>query len=94
VHRLGAGALDRVEQLLDVQVALAGRTGAEQVGLVGVLHVNRVAVELGIDRDRRDAQLATRAGDTDCDLASVGDQHLREHGGGHFTGPRPGCRRV
>jgi hypothetical protein len=74
VDRLGAGALDRVEQLLDRQVALAPPARAEQVGLVGALDVQRVAVELGVDGDRRDAELLAGADDPHRDLAAVGDQ--------------------
>ena len=56
VDRLGAGALGRVDDLLDVQVVLRRRPVAEVVGLAGARDVGRVAVELGVDghaRDRR-----------------------------------------
>ena len=86
VDRLGAGALDHVEQLVDHQVALARRAGTEQVGLVGALDVQRVAVELGVDGDRGDPQLLAGTDDSDRDLAAVGDQDLREHAAAHFTG--------
>ena len=82
VHGLGAGALDRVEQLVDREIALGRRTRAEQVGLVGALDVQRVAVELGVDRDRRDPELLAGTNDSDRDLAAVGDQDLREHAAG------------
>jgi hypothetical protein len=43
MDRLGARALDRVDQFLDDQVALGGGTGAEQKRLVGTMDEGRVA---------------------------------------------------
>ena len=62
VHGLGAGLLADLDDLLDVQVALGGRAAAEEVGLVGALDVQRVAVGLGVDGDRRDAHLVAARG--------------------------------
>ena len=77
---LGAGALDRVEQPLDHEIALARRARAEQERLIGALDVRRVAVELRVDGDGRDPELLAGADDADRDLAAVGDQDLGEHG--------------
>ena len=82
---LGAGLLDHLEQLLDHQVALVGRPGAEQVRLTGALDVLRVAVGLRVDGHRRDAQLVEGADHADRDLAAVGHEHLREHSAAHGT---------
>ena len=73
---LGAGALDDLEQLVDVQVGLGGGPGPEQVGLARALDVLRVAVGLRVDGDRLDPELVERADDADGDLAAVGDQDL------------------
>jgi hypothetical protein len=40
--------------------------------------MQRSAVRFGVDRNRRDLQLAESATDADGDLASVGDQNLGE----------------
>ena len=40
--------------------------------------MKRVAVGLGVDGDRADAELAERPEDPDCDLAPVGDEHTGE----------------
>ena len=79
VHGLGAGLAAHLEDALDVEVALGRRRAAQQVGLVGARDVQRVAIELGVDRHRGDAHLAQRADDADRDLAAVGDQDLLEH---------------
>ena len=62
VHAVGAAASDRVEDRLGVEVALGRGLTAERVGLVGEPDVQRVAVELGVHRDRGDAELAGRHG--------------------------------
>ena len=89
VDRLGAGAAGDIEDLLDVQVVLGGRALAEVVGLVGARDVGRVAVELGVDGDARDAELLERAHDADGDLAAVGDQDLAEHRPRKLSGQGP-----
>ena len=78
VHAVGARRADRVEDRVGVEVALGRGLAAERVRLVGVAHVLGVAVELGVHRDGRDAELATRAHHADRDLTSVRDQDLRE----------------
>ena len=50
-------------------------------GLVGEAHVQRVAVGLGVDRDRADPHLVAGADDAHRDLAAVGDEDLLERGG-------------
>ena len=81
VDRLGAGLLRRLDDLLDVEVALGRDRRADQEGLVGLAHVRGVAVDLRVDGDRADPHLLQRAGDADRDLAAVCDQDLLEHGG-------------
>ena len=80
VHAVGAAAADGVEDRLGVEVALGRRLPAERVRLVGEADVERVAIELGVDRDGRDAELAGGPDDADGDLAAVGDQDLLQHG--------------
>ena len=48
-------------------------------GLVGHRDVARVAVGVGIDRDRLDAEPPRRLDDPAGDLAAIGDQDLGEH---------------
>jgi hypothetical protein len=79
VDAVGPRALDDVEDLLGVEVALGRRLTAERVGLVGQAHVQAVAVEVGVDGDRRDVELTAGSDHADGDLAPVGDQDLGEH---------------
>ena len=56
VHGVGPAAAGDVEELVEDQVRLGGRGAAQGEGLVGRLHVQRVAVGVGVHRDRRDAR--------------------------------------
>ena len=79
VDTVGSRRLDGVEDCLGVQVALGGGSAAQRVGLVGQTHVQRVSVEIGVDRHRTDAQVTAGPDDTNGDFATVGDQDLVEH---------------
>ena len=61
-----------------VNEALVAR-GADRYRLIGHLDVQPVAVGLGIDRHRLDAELPRRLDDAAGDLAAVGDEDLVEH---------------
>ena len=78
VHAVDAGPLDHVEDRVGVEVALGRGLAAERVRLVGVADVQRVAVELGVHRDRGDPELAAGAHHAHGDLAAVRDQDLLE----------------
>ena len=52
VHRVRAGALGRLDHLVDDEVRLAGRRPAQRERLVGHPDVQRVPVRLRVDRDR------------------------------------------
>ena len=79
VHRVGAAALDDIEDRLGVEVALGGGLPTEGVGLVGEADVQGVAVEVGVHGHRGDAHLLACTDDSDSDLAAVGDEDLVEH---------------
>ena len=81
MHRLRAGLLRDFEDARGVQVALACRRRADAHSLIRERDVHRVAVGLGIDRDRSDAQPAERADDAAGDFAAIGYQDFSEHGG-------------
>ena len=74
MDRLRTRALGCVDQLGDIEVALARRGGAKQHGLVGVAHVRCTSIGLGVDGDRLDAELAAGTKDADGNLATVGNQ--------------------
>ncbi len=74
-----AGLLGDLEDLRRVQIALGGDGRADEEGLVGEGQPRGAAVDLGVDRDRGDLQLATGPQHAQGDLPSVGDQHAVEH---------------
>ena len=59
-------------------------------GLVGLAHVERAAVGLGVDGHGRDAHRAAGAGHAHGDLAAVRDQDLPEGRRAHAA--QPGLR--
>src|SRR5512139_3498965 len=76
---IAAGGGRQVDQGVRVEVAEDGVL-ADVVGLVGLLHVEGVAVGVGVDGDRLDAQFGAGADDADRNLAPVGDQYFLKHG--------------
>ena len=79
VDAVGAAVADRAEDRVGVEVALGCRLPAEGVRLVGQPDVQGVPIELGVDRDGLDAELASGADHAHGDLATVGDQDLLQH---------------
>jgi hypothetical protein len=81
MDRLGARRLRRRDHRLGVEVRRArlGRTDQHRVG--GDARVERAAIGLGEDGDRRDAHLAQRRRNPTGDLATIGDEDALEHGG-------------
>ena len=81
VDGVGAAARQITSKIeLGCEVALGRRLAAQRVGLVGQPDMEGVLVELGVDGDRRDAELAAGPDDPHGDLAPVRDEHLVEHG--------------
>ncbi len=83
MQRVAARRRRQVHQGVGVQVA-QDRVLADVVRLVGLLHVQGVAVGVGVDGDRLDAQLGAGADDAHGDFATVGDQDLSNHGSRFF----------
>ena len=79
VDGVGAAAGDGVEDGVGVEVALGRGDPAQGVGLVGQADVERPPVEVGVHRDRGDAQLLAGADDPHRDLGPVGDEDFPEH---------------
>jgi hypothetical protein len=79
MHRLGAGPLAGVEDLVDDEVAVCGRGRPNQHGLVGHFDVQRVPIGFGIDGDGFNTQAPRSLDDAAGDLAAIGDQNSLEH---------------
>ena len=63
----------------DHQVALRGGWRSDGDSIVGHLDMERVAIGLGIDRDRRYSHPARGLDDPAGDLAAIGNQDSLEH---------------
>src|SRR6266700_612589 len=68
-----------LDDLLDDEITLGRRRRPDEDGLIGHFDVERVAVSLGIDRDRRDAHAAGGLDHPAGDFAAVRDQNSFEH---------------
>ena len=74
MNRLRARASRAVDELYAVEITPRRCRRPDVERFVGHLDVQRVAVGVGIDRDRRDPHLARRADDAHRDLAAVRDE--------------------
>src|SRR5690554_841960 len=77
--RLGAALASRSQNQITAQVTVGGAVAAETDGLVADTDMGAVAVGIGVDRHRADAQGAQGTGDAYCDLAAVGNEYGSEH---------------
>ncbi len=88
---LGARLLGGLDNLLHHEIGLRGGRRANQDRLVRHIHMHRVAIRLGIDRNRLDTHPLGRLHDTAGDLAAIGDQNFVEHGGAVLCGRADYC---
>ena len=79
MHAVGAGRLRRGDQPGAREVTLRRRRRPDVNRLVGQPHMQRVAVGVGIDRDRAQAHAPGGADDAAGDLAAIGDEDGFEH---------------
>ena len=79
MDRLTAGRKRRRNDVVHVQIAFRRARRTDANCLVRDLRMERLAVSLGIDRDRNDAEVAARLYDANCDFAAVRDEYLLKH---------------
>src|SRR5437868_2673895 len=79
MHGLRAGLAAGLHDLVHHEIAFGSRRRSDQNGLIGHLHVERVAVGLRIDRNRLYSHATGSLDDTAGDLAAIGDQNSFEH---------------
>src|SRR5689334_6256268 len=79
MYRVGATGLGGIDDSIDAEVALAGRTRTDRDGFVRHADVARGAIAFGIHRHRREAHVTTRAHDAHRDLPAVGDEDLAQN---------------
>ena len=79
MYGVGAASREGIQDGFGDEVALARALTAQWVCLVGETDMKRMAVELGVDGDRRYPELAAGPDDPHRDLAPVRDEHLVEH---------------
>jgi hypothetical protein len=75
MDRVGTGALGRLQQPLDDEIALARRRRPDRQRQVRGTDVGRGTIGRGIDGDRLETLFMTCADDAKSDFAAIGDQH-------------------
>src|SRR5699024_3710123 len=78
VNRAGLGGLRRRDDLVDIEVGLAGWCRPQPDGVVGEVDVRGVDVGARIYGDGSQPELVNGADDAAGDLTAVGDQHAVE----------------
>ena len=73
MNGIDIGNFSGADHLGDVQVALAAPRRADAHRLICKPHVQRVAISLGVDRDRGNAQLLAGADDPQGNFPAIGD---------------------
>src|SRR5712692_7065399 len=81
MHGVRPCGFRNAHECVDGEVTLRRRRRADEVRLVGHQDVQRLAIDLRIHGDGRDALLAARADDARGDLSTVCDEDLAD--GGH-----------
>ena len=80
MHGLRTGVVTGLNNPFRDQVALRCGGGADVDSLVGLVHVARIAVGIGVHRHRGDAHAPGGPDHPAGDFATIGDQDLLEHG--------------
>ena len=78
VQGVAAGGDGEIHDAMGVQVT-GDRLGPDVVGLVGLAHMQRVAVGVCVNRHRGDPCLGAGTDDSHGDLATVGDEDFSDH---------------
>ena len=76
---LGSAFLGGIQGFVDSKIAFLGGRRTEAVGLIRHSDVHGMAVRLGENDHRRDAQVTAGADDPDGYFSPIGDQDLLEH---------------
>ena len=79
VNRIRTTPLGNLNDSVHHQVRVSRRRCSARIRFIGESHMQGISVDVGIDRDRFYAQLATGADDPYGDLSAIGNQNLLEH---------------
>ena len=79
MNRVDVADFRRADDAIDLQITVGARGRADADRFVGQLHVERIDVRLGVDRQRADAEFLAGANDAERDFAAIGDEDFFEH---------------
>src|SRR4051794_7679664 len=87
---IGAGDLASRHDLVDVQVAVAGRRRSDADAFIGEPDMHGIRIGGRMHRDRGDAEFLARAQDPESDLAAIGYEDLGYHADSTYSMTRSG----
>src|SRR5262245_14372295 len=64
---------------IDAQITLRRRGGTDRIGVIGVPDMERLAIGVGVYRNRLDIEFAAGADNTHRNLTAIGDQDAFKH---------------
>ncbi|KPX76436.1 hypothetical protein ALO35_200070 [Pseudomonas amygdali pv. lachrymans] len=76
VNRVGTGTSSDCQQLFDVQIGVGGALTLQPIGFIGLTHMQRVDIGIGIHGHRGNPIVTAGAGNTHGNFATVGNQNL------------------
>ena len=79
MDRIDVADFGRAHDAIDLQITIGARRRADADRFVGQLHMERIDVRLGVNRERADAEFLAGANDAQRDFAAIGDQDFFEH---------------
>ena len=79
MNRLGTGGARGANDGLDVEITLGRRRRTDAHSLVGLTHMTRGCIRVGINGNRADTHPAGSAEDAAGDLATVGHEEAADH---------------
>ncbi|SAK97737.1 hypothetical protein AWB75_07144 [Caballeronia catudaia] len=88
MNRLRAGALRRLDDAFDTQIAFRRRRSADVHRFVADIDVLGFRIGIGVDGDAADIQALRRCRHAACDLAAVRYEYFVEHGGHILNTPK------
>ena len=79
MNRIDVADFGRAHDAIDLQITFRARRRADADRFIRQLHVQRIDIRFGINRERADAEFLARANDAQRNFAAIGDQNFLKH---------------
>ncbi len=72
MNRIGAAATNRLDDTIHIEICLAWREPLQTYGVIGLAHMERGGIRVGMDGNRFDPHAPCRSDDPSGNLSTVG----------------------